>query len=61
MCHQYLHKRRINKVTRYKKLNKKEKQSRYFNMKARCGKEYQERNPRYRGAFMWKLWEENEE
>lgn len=48
-------------MTRYKKLNKKEKQSRYFNMKARCGKKYQERNPRYRGAFMWKLWEENKE
>lgn len=48
-------------MTRYKKLNKKEKQSRYFNMKARCGKEYQERNPLYRGAFMWKLWEVNKE
>ena len=39
-------------MTKYRKLNKKEKQSRYFNMKARCGKEYQDRNPRYRGTFM---------
>ena len=39
-----------------KKLNKDEKSSRYFNMKARCGKEYQDRNPRYYGTFMCDKW-----
>ena len=61
MCHQNSLRRRIDKVITYRKLNKKEKQSRYFNMKARCGKEYQDRNPRYRGAFMCELWEESRE
>ena len=53
--------RRINKLIRYRKLNKKEKQIRYNNMKARCGKKYQENNQRYRGVFMYKMWEENKE
>lgn len=48
-------------MTRYRKLNKKEKQSRYFNMKARCEKKYQKLNQRYRGTFMCKLWKENKE
>ena len=53
--------RRINKLIRYRKLNKQEKQIRYNNMKARCGKKYQENNQRYRGVFMYKMWEENKE
>ena len=26
-------------------------------MKAKCGKKYQENNQRYRGVFMYKMWE----
>lgn len=43
-------------MIRFKKLNKDEKSSRYFNMKARCGKEYQDRNPRYYGTYMCEEW-----
>ena len=45
----------------FRKLNKDEKQSRYSNMRARCGKEYQDRNPRYYGTFMCDIWEDNKE
>ena len=43
-------------MTNYKILSYEEKQSRYFNMKYRCGKKYQEENPRYKGTFMWEGW-----
>ena len=43
-------------MTKYKKLNNDEKSNRYFNMKARCGKEYQDKNPRYYGTFMCSEW-----
>ena len=46
----------IFRVIKYRKLNKTEKNSRYFNMKARCGKEYQDRNPRYYGTYMCDEW-----
>lgn len=46
-------------MTDYRKLNKEEKGSRYSNMKARCGKEYQDRNPRYYGTYMCDEWLEN--
>lgn len=46
-------------MVRFKKLNNKEKNSRYFNMKARCGKEYQDRNPRYYGTYMCDEWLED--
>ena len=49
------------KMINFRKLNKDEKQSRYSNMRARCGKEYQDRNPRYYGAFMCNIWEDNKE
>ena len=61
MCHQNSLRRRIDKVITYRKLKKEEKQSRYFNMKAGCEKQYQDRNPRYRGAFMCELWEKSKE
>ena len=48
-------------MVRFTKLNKDEKSSRYFNMKARCGKEYQDRNPRYYETFMCDIWEDNKE
>ena len=44
------------KMINYVILSDTEKYSRYSNMKARCGKEYQDRNPRYYGTFMWKEW-----
>lgn len=40
----------------FKKLSNKEKYIRYSNMKARCEKKYQERNPRYEGTFMCQGW-----
>ena len=46
----------VKNMIRFKKLNNKEKSSRYFNMKARCGKEYQDRNPRYYGTYMCDEW-----
>lgn len=46
----------IKNMVNYKILDDTEKSSRYFNMKARCGKEYQDRNPRYYGTFMWDEW-----
>lgn len=49
------------KMINFRKLNKDEKQSRYSNMRARCGKEYQDRNPRYYGTFMCDIWENNKE
>ena len=45
----------------FRKLNKDEKSSRYSNMKARCGKEYQDRNPRYYGTYMCDEWLEDRE
>lgn len=45
----------------FRKLNKDEKSSRYSNMKARCGKEYQDKNPRYYGTYMCGEWLENRE
>ena len=49
------------KMINFRKLNKDEKQSRYSNMRARCGKEYQDRNPRYYGTFMCDICENNKE
>ena len=43
-------------MIKLRKLNKDEKGSRYSNMKARCGKEYQDRNPRYCGTYMCDEW-----
>lgn len=43
----------------YRKLNNKDKNSRYFNVKSRCGKEYQDKNPRYYGVCMCKEWIDN--
>ena len=48
-------------MIKIKKLNKDEKGSRYSNMKARCGKEYQDRNPRYYGTYMCDKWLEDRE
>lgn len=48
-------------MIKFRKLNKEEKSSRYFNMKARCGKEYQDRNPRYYGTYMCDEWLEDRE
>ena len=48
-------------MIKFKKLNKDEKGSRYSNMKARCGKEYQDRNPRYYGTYMCDKWLEDRE
>ena len=46
-------------MVRFKKLNNKEKSSRYFNVKARCGTTYQKDNPRYYGTYMCRLWLED--
>lgn len=46
-------------MIRFRKLNNNQKNSRYFNMKYRCGKEYQDRNPRYYGTYMCKKWLED--
>lgn len=46
-------------MIKFKKLNNDEKNSRYFNMKARCGKTYQDRNPRYYGTYMCDEWLED--
>lgn len=43
-------------MVKFKKLNNDEKNSRYFNMKARCGKAYQDSNPRYCGTNMCEEW-----
>lgn len=48
-------------MIKFRKLNKNEKSSRYFNMKARCGKKYQDRNPRYYGTYMCDVWLEGRE
>ena len=48
-------------MIKFTKLNKDEKVSRYSNMKARCGKEYQDRNPRYYGTYMCDEWLEDRE
>lgn len=56
MCHKYSYIGRTINMVRFEKLNKDKQNSRYFNMKGRCGKEYQDRNPRYYGTYMCKEW-----
>ncbi|NBK94411.1 hypothetical protein D5278_21185 [bacterium 1XD21-13] len=46
-------------MVRFEKLNNKEKSSRYFNVKARCGTAYQKDNPRYYGTYICRLWLED--
>lgn len=46
-------------MVRFEKHNNKEKSSRYFNVKARCGTAYQKDNPRYYGTYMCRLWLED--
>lgn len=46
----------VKNMVNYKILSNKEKHNRFGNMKSRCGKAYQEENPRYKGTFMWEGW-----
>lgn len=47
---------RIEIMVNFKILNNTQKHKKFNNMKDRCGKTYQERNPRYEGTFMWDGW-----
>lgn len=47
---------RIEIMVNYKILTNAQKIKKFNNMKDRCGKTYQEKNPRYKGTFMWKGW-----
>lgn len=44
------------RVIQYIKLTIEQKKSRYNNMKARCGRDYQNRNPRYYGTYLCEEW-----
>ena len=46
----------VKNMVNYKILSNREKHNRFSNVKSRCGKEYQEENPRYKGTFMWEGW-----
>ncbi len=46
----------VKKMVNYKILSNREKHNRFSNMKSRCGKAYQKKNPRYKGAFIWEGW-----
>ena len=43
-------------MVNYKILNNKEKHNRYGNVKKRCGRAYQNENPKYEGTYMWDGW-----
>lgn len=43
-------------MVNYKILSNRKKHNRFSNMKSRCGKAYQKKNPRYKGTFIWEGW-----